>query len=303
MAQQVHRTMAFVREASRGVPGSIKDVADYLLSEGTGITSLSMAQVAARTYVSKPTLVRFAKLAGYPGWTAFRRDFLEAMELVEQERIRLANVDVNHPFTSDTSVQEVATRISRIYELAAQEVRESVSPTELEGAARALLDARSVAVIGAMQNQDRGEVFASNLELMGVLCQVYRERRASVLVSCLRKGDALVATSYSGELKYGPLRHIPNLRALGVSVIAITNSESSPLAEVADHTLSFPRLERHHDKLGGFYSGACTSLILDELYAACLSLSYDAGVAKRLRVLASMDGRIPQEFAGPTMRV
>lgn len=300
MAQETHRTMAFVREASRGVPGSIKDVADYLLSEGTGIASLSMAQIAARTYVSKPTLVRFAKLAGYPGWTAFRRDFLEATEQVEQEQIRLANVDVNHPFTSDTSVREVAARISHIYELAAHEVRGSVSPTELEDAAHALLDARSVAVVGAMQNQNRGEVFTSNLEIMGILCRVYSESNASALVSCLGQGDALVAISYSGELKYCPLRCVSSLRALGVSVVAITNSESSPLADVADYTLSFPRLERHHDKLGAFYSGACTSLILDELYAMCLALSYEAGVAKRSRVVASMDGRIPQEFAGPT---
>ena len=73
------RTIAFAREASLGMPGSIKDVADFLLSEGTGIANLTMAQIASRTYTSKPTLVRFAKQAGYAGWRDYRHDLLVAM--------------------------------------------------------------------------------------------------------------------------------------------------------------------------------------------------------------------------------
>lgn len=296
--REENRTIAFVQEAAHGLPGSIKDVADYLLSEGTGIVNLTMAQIAARTYVSKPTLVRFAKMAGYPGWTAFRHDFLVAIESVEQERVRQANVDVNHPLSAGTTAQDALTRLARIHELAAQEVRRSVSPDELEGAAHALLDAHVVAIVGAMQNQDRAEVLASNLGLMGILCHVYRGSRASAISSCLAEGDAVVAISYSGELKHGPMRSIPNLREQGIRIVAITNAESSALAAVADHALRFPRLERYHDKVGAFYSGACTSLILDALYAACLALSYEKGMAKRTHVLTSIDGRIPQEFVG-----
>ena len=64
MSHNPSESIAFAREASLGMPGSIKQVADFLLAEGTGIAQLTMAEIAARAYTSKPTLVRFAKQAG-----------------------------------------------------------------------------------------------------------------------------------------------------------------------------------------------------------------------------------------------
>jgi ATP-dependent protease HslVU peptidase subunit len=83
MQQPEDQAVAFTREASLGMPGSIKQVADFLLAEGTGIEQLSMAQIATRAYTSKPTLVRFAKQAGYAGWKDYRHDFLVAMRRLE----------------------------------------------------------------------------------------------------------------------------------------------------------------------------------------------------------------------------
>jgi len=300
MTEDEGRAVAFAQEASHRLPGSIKDVADYLLSEGTGIADFSMAQIAARTYVSKPTLVRFAKMAGYSGWTAFRRDFLVAMEEIERKRAQQASVDVNHPFAGGTPTTKIVERLSRIHALAAQEVKRGVSPSVLEGAARALLDAHTVAAIGAMQNRDRAEILATNLSLMGILCHVFRESQSAAIEGCLTAGDAVVAISYSGDIKHDPLRVVGDLREHGITIVAVTNAESSPLANVADHALCFGRLEHLHDKLGAFYSGACTSLILDMLYATCLSLSFGSGTEKRSHVLSSMIDHIPQEFAEPT---
>lgn len=296
MSKDAYRAIAFTQEASRGLPGSIKDVADYLLSEGAGISNLTMAQVASRTFVSKPTLVRFAKLAGYAGWTDFRRDFLTAMEDIERERIRQANVDVNHPFSRDTDPLDLIAALARIHGLAAEEVARTVSPQAPDAAAQALLAAHDIAVLAAMQNRSRAEIFASNLELMGILCHVPSTTRVGPVISCLDARDAVVAVSYSGELKYGPLRSVERLRERNVPIIAITNAEASPLADIADHALRFPRLERYHDKLGPFYSGACTSLILDLLYAACLRQHFDRGTTRRADALAGAVGQVPEEF-------
>ena len=41
MENNVDKALAFAREAAMGTPGSIRDVADYLLNEGTGIRSLT----------------------------------------------------------------------------------------------------------------------------------------------------------------------------------------------------------------------------------------------------------------------
>lgn len=295
-SQDPARTVAFAREASLGMPGSIKDVADFLLSEGTGIANLTMAQIAARTYTSKPTLVRFAKQAGYAGWRDYRHDLLVVMADMEEERAASAEVDVNYPFAAGDSVADAAESIARIQRLAIEEVARSVDPAALESVAHALLGAHNVLYLGAMQNRDRGDIFAANLMTIGIVCHVMAEDRAASLARLLAPGDCAIATSYSGALTHGSMRLVPTLVERGITVVAVTNSERSPLADTADYTLCFPPLEHYHDKVGAFYSGACTSLILDMLYAACYASCYDESRERRASVVHSIRGIAPEDF-------
>lgn len=291
------KAVEFARNASLGLPGSIKDVADYLLSEGTGIESQTMAQVAAHTYVSKPTLVRFAKQAGYSGWTAYRRDFLLAMKRVEAERTRQARVDVNHPFNEDANAQEVAAAIARIHHLATEEVEHTVNPAALHDSAAAILSADHVVCLGAMQNLDRGRVFAANLALAGVWCQAPRSDEVGPLVGLLGPGDCVVAVSYSGDVSHHPLSVVPRLQQQGITVVAITNSKHSQLGNIAHAALTFAPLEHLHQKTGPFYSGACTSLLLDILFAECYAQRYVLSMKQRNKVLGDLEGFVPADFA------
>jgi len=291
------KSVEFAREASLGLPGTFKDIADYLLSEGTGIASQTMAQVAAHTYVSKPTLVRFAKQAGYVGWTAYRHDFLLAMERVEQEQTTRASVDVNHPFNDTTSIADVASVVARVHQLAAAEVERTVSRQALEYAADAILAASHVVVLGAMQNYDRGKVFASNLGLMGIWCSAPRMDELGMPLRLLSSGDCAVVVSYSGDVQHQPMNLAPKLKERGVYIVAVTNSQRSKLGALAHHTLGFAPLEHLHDKIGPFYSGACTSLILDQLYSACYVRRYAQSANQRAEVLGNLDGLVPKDFS------
>ena len=297
MESYENKAVEFARAASLGLPSSIKDVADYLLCEGTGIESQTMAQVAAHTYVSKPTLVRFAKQAGYAGWTAYRHDFLVAMAQVEQEQAQRERVDVNHPFGDGASISDVTAAMARIHKLAACEVERSVNHKVLDLAAEAVLAATHVVFLGAMQNYDRGKVFATNLGLMGVWCYTPRMDELGMPMRLLSSGDCAVAVSYSGDLQHQPMNLVPLLKARGVSIVAVTNNHRSKLGSVAHHTLSFAPLEHLHDKVGPFYSGACTSLVLDMLYATCYARRYGQNDVRRTQVLGELHGQVPDDFA------
>jgi DNA-binding MurR/RpiR family transcriptional regulator len=56
-----------VRRLADSPVGSRRSIAQLLLSEGSGITSLSMGEVARLSYTSKPSLVRFAQTLGFAG--------------------------------------------------------------------------------------------------------------------------------------------------------------------------------------------------------------------------------------------
>ena len=289
-----HNTsVSFAQEASLGMPGSIKQVADFLLSEGTGIEQMSMAQIATRTYTSKPTLVRFAKQAGYAGWKDYRRDFLVAMGELEAARTRQALVDINFPFEKDASGEDVTRSLGHIHELALEQMEHTLDHTALEQAATALLSARDVAFFGAMQNLQRGKIFASNLGAIGILCHTPQTDEAASVANYLQAGDCLIAASYSGSVTHLPMALVPQLKKRGVTIVAITNAERGELRVLADYVLGFAPLEHHHAKVGAFYSGACTSLILDALYATCYAKSFGESRSRRENIIAGLQGFIP----------
>jgi len=296
MSHAQDRSIAFAREASLGLPGSIKQVADFLLAEGTGIAQLTMGQIAAQAYTSKPTLVRFAKQAGYAGWRDYRHDFLVAMAELETEQARQREVDVNTPFAPNADVDDVLDSLLRIQRLA-DEVRRTLDRNALERAAEAILSARDVAHFGVMHNYQRGKVFASNLSLMGILCRTpHTNDEGGAVAHHLAQGDCVVATSYSGGLARIPLSFVPQLRDRGVTIVAVTNSSHSPLAEIADCVLAYPPLEHFHAKVAAFYSGACTQLILDALYACCYTRRFDESRANRRNIIEDMRDMVPWDF-------
>ena len=270
MSYDEDSTIAFAREASLGMPGSIKQVADFLLSEGTGIAGMTMRQIAASAYTSKPTLVRFAKQAGYAGWKDYRHDFLVAAARLEEEQSQRADVDVNwHSLDRDA----------------------------LSQAADAILGAHDVAFFGAMQNYHLGRVFASNLGIMGTLCRTPTGEEAAAVAGHLTQGDCLVVASYSGGLTGVSMALVPQAKRRGATVVAVTNSERSPLGDLADHTLSYAPLEHRHTKVGTFYSSTCTSLILDALYASCCAKRFETSVKSRSSIVNSLRDLRPNDFA------
>ena len=297
MTHDEDRALAFAEEASRGMPGSIKSVADLLLGEGTGICDLTMAQIAARAYTSKPTLVRFAKQAGYAGWKDYRRDFLKASERAETERAQQMDVDVNYPFKEDESAKEATRKIARIERLAIAEVESSVDYDALEQAAAAILSASRIMVLGAQHNRDRGHVLAKNLGSIGIPCHVPNADEAGPLALCLAPNDCVIAVSYSGGLSHPPLVFVPKLRERGVVIVGVTNGARSALGAIANHTLAFRPLEHYHDKIGTFYSGACTSFILDLLYALCYAQQYARRRTARENTVSGMRGIMPEDFS------
>ena len=297
MSHDENRTIDFAREASLGMPGSIKQVADFLLSEGTGIAGMTMRQIAASAYTSKPTLVRFAKQAGYAGWKDYRHDFLVAAARLEEEQSQRADVDVNFPFQAGAPADEAFEGIARIHQLAIDEVRHSLDRDALSQAADAILGAHDVAFFGAMQNYHLGRVFASNLGIMGTLCRTPTGEEAAAVAGHLTQGDCLVVASYSGGLTGVSMALVPQAKRRGATVVAVTNSERSPLGDLADHTLSYAPLEHRHTKVGTFYSSTCTSLILDALYASCCAKRFETSVKSRSSIVNSLRDLRPNNFA------
>ncbi len=282
--------LALVEATTLDLPGSRKSIADFLVQEGSGVENLSMAEVAELTFTSKPSLVRFAKAMGYAGWRDFRLDFVRAMRWRESQRQEAADVDPNHPFSSEDDLPSVVTNVCSLEQQAIFEMTSQIEEDVLREAARRVADARRLVFFGAAPNSYFGELFAYKLIQLGVSCQVPKEDEWSAIARDLGPEDCAIVVSYSGE---GPQRPPVNLVSLfneaQVPVVAITNSGRNWLREHCDCVLAFRPREHIFSKISGYYSEQCVRFALDALYSAYFALDYDRNEMARLRMIIAYE--------------
>lgn len=278
-----------VVEISLGLPSSLKSVADFLLHEGSGIESLSMAELARVTFTSKPTLVRFAKHLGYSGWPAFRLAFLKAARENELSATHGMGVDVNFPFGSEDAPSDVARSIARVRALAAEHLEQRLTDELLERAATAIMGARRLVFFGRPPSLRHGQLFAYDLSQLGKHCWVPHAEDSQASAQQLEEGDCAIFSTYSGALMLEPFRYAQDARDRKATIIVIT-SDNSPLVRLADIALTFEPIERYYRKIACFFSSACISHVLAVLYGVCYQLDYNRYTSNRVRLIADQEG-------------
>lgn len=263
-----------MRQQSDGLSASMHSIAEFLLREGSGIANLGMGQVATLSYSSKATLVRYARQLGYDGWKSFRADFIEQARLEERRSMGGAKVDLNYPFGAGADANAIAQSIVDIRRVAHDIVLGSLDTQLVDTAAELVLCAHRLVFLGNPPNRQYGELFAYNLNNIGVECRVPHNETRDQELRQLGGRDCVIVSSYSGNLSRDLGDPVRMARTRGVPLIAITGA-GSPLTNICTIALEYPPLEHYYTKIGGFYSCECTALILDLLYCVCYRGNYE----------------------------
>jgi RpiR family transcriptional regulator, carbohydrate utilization regulator len=225
----------------KGVVASLKSAeqraANYLVSEPDQIPECNVADVAKRAGCSQATVVRLARKLGYEGFPELRADFrkMEPGHVYEAFRV-----------SPGLDARGIA---SSIFEASIVALRDTLQLLDIEAYDRALdalLRAERVAFIGI----GNASVVANDAYLkfvrVGVTCYHSADPDLQLVFACaqLRKGDVLLAVSYSGASK--PLLNaIKQARHSGAVVILITNFPQAPLTKWADIVLLTAVFQKH----------------------------------------------------------
>lgn len=288
-----------MRQQSDSLSASMHSIAEFLLREGSGIANLGMGQVAALSYSSKATLVRYARQLGYDGWKSFRADFIEQARLEEKRSMGGTKVDLNYPFDAGEDTSAIAQSIVDIRRAAHDIVLGNLDTQLVDTAADLLLDARRLVFLGNPPNRQYGELFAYNLYNIGVECRVPHNETRDQELRQLGGRDCVIVSSYSGNLSRDLGSPVHMVRNLGVPLIAITGA-GSPLSNICTIALEYPPLEHYYTKIGGFYSCECTALILDLLYCSCYRRNYESNKRGRVNLSETLarSTNVADELAG-----
>ena len=217
-----------------GFPGLTKkqkEVARFALDNDHFVAFASVAEVAQKVGVSTATVVRFCQTLGYEGYphlqAAIRQTFPSFTTRVQRLEARLEF----SPAESDLLAQVCAADISNI-----KRTIELVDIEAFEAAVTEISRATGILVIGEGLSAPPALFFAHSLKVMGFPVQVVTTGGAplSLGVSTLKPSDLLVGIGlwrYSRET----VEAMQGAKETGIKRIAMTDSEVSPLARLADY--------------------------------------------------------------------
>jgi len=232
--------------------GKKRTVAKYVLDHHIEAAFLRASDLAKRTDVSEPTVVRFAMDLGYPGYAEFR----EALQMmVQRELTVLDRLREYHEHVEDEDDPVIKVLWSDMANL--ESTFKTLNVQQLHRVADRIIEARHIYAIGVRASA----VLAQFLEitLKRVLTSISSVTSSADFfleqLPTLDDRDLVIAFGfprYPNEV----LHYLRASQEMGVPTIAITDSQLSPLAEWADEYL----LTR------------CQMIAMMESYAAPVSL-------------------------------
>ena len=240
-------------------------VGKLVLSDPRAFTNLPVSELADRSHVSKPTVIRFCRSMGYDGLTDFKRKL--AGTVSEGVPFSHRSVDANDK-TGDVLVKVIDNTVAAFLKY-----RNDASTAAIEKAALALVDTcknnRRVEFFGVGNSGIVAQDAQHKFFRLGLNAIAYSDGHMQVMsASILRPGDCVVVISNSGRTR-DLMDACDIARKNGATTITITAS-GSPLAAAGHIHLAADHPEGY-DRYSPMVSRLLHLMIIDIL-ATCVAL-------------------------------
>lgn len=221
------------------LPKRLRQCAHYVLREPDRIAFDTVAEAAAAASVPPSAMIRFSKLVGFSGFSEMQRVF----------RVRLSNGWPDYATRLTRLKTAGAGSPSSVLAEFAEVSRQSITRMALDLDAQALADAvaqlaraRIVHVIGLRRAYAVATYLAYSLEKVGRPTMLHDMAGRLDHARMLDANDVLVAISFA---PYTPdtIALAQHARAIGMAVVAVTDSQVSPLAPHASVLLTVDEMD------------------------------------------------------------
>lgn len=242
----------------------LQQAARHLINHPQDIALISMRELARNAGVQPATMTRLVRFLGASGYDDLRAEQAESIRRATPGL--MARAMQNHPRPAVDSPEGQASQM--LLRLSAQ-IAQLAQPAQLAqilSAADALTQARRIFVLGARSCHSVAWQFHYVMSLLGEKT-VHLDGPAGTGPDALMRsgaGDALLVISVSPyartSLEVADLAH-----HRGLTLIAITDSEVSPMTQQADHLLICPVESQ------GFFHSLTPALALSEVLCSLLA--------------------------------
>lgn len=212
---------------------SQKKIADYVLNNYEKATLYTAAKLGDEVGVSESTVVRFAIHMGFEGYPEFQKCLQETVksELTTTQRMQFTELQMESMGLLDTIFKRDIDAI--------KQTREGLSNELMEEAADAVCNAKHIYIIGVRSSAPLADFLYFYLKYVFDNVKLIDANSSSEMfeeIFRITPDDICIALSFPRYSR--PLfKILKYVKERGTPIIGITDSNRSPVAEIADYLL------------------------------------------------------------------
>ncbi|MGW3486384.1 MurR/RpiR family transcriptional regulator [Streptomyces sp. NPDC001054] len=262
---------AKVRTLAPSMTRSMQRVAEAVAADPAGCSALTVTGLATRTGTSEATVVRTARLLGYPGY----RDLRLALAGLAAHQESGAAPSVTADIALDDPIADVVTKLAHDERQTLADTAANLDTAALGAAVTALAQARRIDIYGVGASHLVAQDLGQKLLRIGLFAQAHADPHLAITNAVqLRGKDVAVAITHSGSTS----DVVEPLRAAferGATTIAITGRPDGSAAQYADHVLTTVAARESELRPAAMSSRASQHLVVDCLFVGVAQRTYE----------------------------
>lgn len=211
-----------------------KKIADYILEHYDKAAFMTAYKLGQMVSTSESTVVRFATELGCEGYASFQKELQEIIrnKLTAVQRMEVADNQIGE---QETLKMVMESDLSKI-----KQTMEEIDVEMFHKAVEVLVNARKIYILGARSSAALAQFMGFYMNLLFKdVCMVGAASTSEVFEQIMRidEQDVMIALSFPRYSKR-TVQAVQYAKSRGSNIVAITDSESSPINQYATHRLT-----------------------------------------------------------------
>ncbi|MEU6381994.1 MurR/RpiR family transcriptional regulator [Streptomyces bauhiniae] len=262
---------AKVRTLTPSMTRSMQRVAEAVAGDPAGCAALTVTGLAELTGTSEATVVRTARILGYPGYRDLRLALAGLAARQESGSAPAITTDI----AVDDPLTDVVAKLAYEEQQTLADTAAGLDTAQLGAAVTALAAARRTDVYGIGASGLVAQDLTQKLLRIGLVAHAPGDPHLAVTNAVqLRSGDVAIAITHSGSTGdvIEPLR---TAFERGAATIAITGRPDSPVTQYADHVLTTATSRESELRPAAMSSRTGQLLVVDCLFVGVAQRTYE----------------------------
>ncbi|MER7758781.1 MurR/RpiR family transcriptional regulator [Streptomyces sp. NPDC097619] len=281
---------ARIRSLAPSMTRSMQSVAEALAADPAGCATLTVTALAEHTGTSEATVVRTARILGYPGYKELRLALAALAARQDADSTPAVTADI----TVDDPLADVVAKLAAEERATLADTAAGLDLAALDAAVTALAGARRTDIYGVGASALVAQDLAQKLLRIGLVAHAHSDPHLAMTNAVqLRPGDVAVAVTHSGTT--GDV--IDPLRAAferGATTLAVTSRPDSPVTRHADLVLATSAARESTLRPAAMSSRTSQLLVVDCLFVGVAQRTHETAAPA---LTASYQALIPRHSA------